>query len=355
MTSRSTCRTLRSASPRPSPSHSSPHRPRQVTPPPPAPRATPSPTSPTPPARSPSSAKALRSTTRVPAGPVTVYLAPAAAGGPPVPLIDSSGPCRTFFTSSLNDAGAVAVTANRDDGGQDVLLLRPGVASPVVVAHADPGPSVLFGQPDINSAGAVAFAQYDRASDTLAYLRRDPDGTMRELYTLPPDALRTGISTAVSLNDDGTAAFLLPGGADPARIVTTDGTVPGAVATIATTAGPFASFSAPALNDRGDIVFVATLDESAGGGLALYTGPDPLRDRVLGTGDPLFGSTVTDVRIIPVSALNDTGQIAFRYELANGQSGIALATPVPEPGMVGAGALLVSAAFDIRRRSRSSC
>ncbi len=52
---------------------------------------------------------------------------------------------------------------------------------------------------------------------------------------------------------------------------------------------------------------------------------------MLKTGNLLFGSTVTDVRLSK-QALNDAGQLAFSYTLADGRNGIAVANTVPEPG-----------------------
>lgn len=57
--------------------------------------------------------------------------------------------------------------------------------------------------------------------------------------------------------------------------------------------------------------------------------------RVVGVGDALFGSTVTALRFSSDN-LNNAGQVAFRYTLANGRQGIAIASPsivaAPEPG-----------------------
>jgi hypothetical protein len=73
-------------------------------------------------------------------------------------------------------------------------------------------------------------------------------------------------------------------------------------------------------------------------------------DKVISAGDPLFGSTVSFVNV-GVHGLNDAGQIGFRYTLADGRQGIAVANPVPEPGSA---ALLALGAlgFVLRRRVR---
>jgi len=48
---------------------------------------------------------------------------------------------------------------------------------------------------------------------------------------------------------------------------------------------------------------------------------------LIAIGDTLFGSTVTRL-FVGTGALNDSGQVAFYYELASGNMGIAV---VPEP------------------------
>ena len=44
----------------------------------------------------------------------------------------------------------------------------------------------------------------------------------------------------------------------------------------------------------------------------------------------MFGSTVT-VASMGAEGFNDSGQIGFSYTLADGRSGVAVASPVPEP------------------------
>ena len=88
----------------------------------------------------------------------------------------------------------------------------------------------------------------------------------------------------------------------------------------------------------------------------IFTGPDLSADRVIGTGDPLFGSTVALTRptnsLRPINTwldMNDSGQIAFRYQLADGRRGIAVATPLPEPGSA---LLLAAGAVVLMKRTR---
>jgi len=66
-------------------------------------------------------------------------------------------------------------------------------------------------------------------------------------------------------------------------------------------------------------------------GMGIFTGPDPGGDRVIATGDPLFGSIVVGLDFTP-TGLNDAGQIAFAATLADGRQVVARADlVVPEP------------------------
>jgi hypothetical protein len=108
--------------------------------------------------------------------------------------------------------------------------------------------------------------------------------------------------------------------------------------TIADTSGPYSSFSQPSIDNTGKVTFYAERD---GANAGIFTGPDPVTDRVIGGGDPLFGST-------------DAGDVAFSYRLANARYGIGIAA-VPEPshasGSLVAAALLLGMRA-LRRRSR---
>jgi hypothetical protein len=84
----------------------------------------------------------------------------------------------------------------------------------------------------------------------------------------------------------------------------------------ATTAGPFQGFRAVALDAAGGLAFLATRDA---GGDGIFRGPDPVADKVIATGDPLFGSTVTFLDF-QRGGLNAAGEIAFRADLADGRT-----------------------------------
>jgi hypothetical protein len=91
------------------------------------------------------------------------------------------------------------------------------------------------------------------------------------------------------------------------------------------------------VNDAGKVVFLADLDSGQRG---IFIGPNPVTDKVIQTGDRLFGKTLTALDYL--GDLNERGDFTFRYQLADLTTGIAIAV-VPEPTvaslLVGAGLL----------------
>lgn len=179
---------------------------------------------------------------------------------------------------SVNNNGTVAFSATLDVGIPQLRSVFTGAGGPVTTVADFNGPFSDFRfSPAINDAGVVAFGATLDAGGSVIYLARD-----------------------------------------------------GGIRTVADTGGPFSQFlRGPSLNNRGQVAFHAELDA---GGAGIFTGPDPTRDKVVQTGDALFGSVVTGLEFF--RALNDHGQIAFRFTLTNGRQGIARANPgrlVPRP------------------------
>jgi len=130
-----------------------------------------------------------------------------------------------------------------------------------------------------------------------------------------------------AINDSGTVAFQAGLKAGGQGIFTGSG---GATTTIADTGGLLSGFSSVAINNGGTVAFQANLPSSGphqrNGGI--FTGPDPIADRVIGTGDPLDGSRV-GILNFDRFGLNNAGSIAFIATLADGRQGIYRADPVP--------------------------
>jgi hypothetical protein len=195
-------------------------------------------------------------------------------GGPLTTIADTSGPFSDFSSvPAINDAGTVAFRADLDDGGQGVFTGNGGPTTTIMMNTRGIG----FNHPRINSAGTVA---------------------VRQQITTTQFAILTGNG--------------------------------GPVTAVADTAGPYRFLSDPAINAAGVVVFRAGLD--GGGDEGVFTGPDPIADKVIASGDSLFGSAFEGLNSDLAVSINDSGVIAFNYALANGVQGIALAVPVvPEP------------------------
>jgi len=78
--------------------------------------------------------------------------------------------------------------------------------------------------------------------------------------------------------------------------------------------GSISAFAAPSQNDFGDIVFVS---QKSGfpSDYGLFTGNDPIQDKVVRKGDVLLGGTFTDINGVNLQTgprnINNSGQIAF--------------------------------------------
>jgi len=112
--------------------------------------------------------------------------------------------------------------------------------------------------------------------------------------------------------------------------------------------GTFTRLGAPSIAET-QVAFFANFVDSAHGGIFIGDG-GPLT-AVIAEGDSLFGSTVVSLTL-GTSGLDDAANsVTFGYTLANGVSGIAIAS-VPEPPTLlllalGGLAVIVSCSFRI--------
>lgn len=189
---------------------------------------------------------------------------------------------------SINNAGAIAMVAYSFGGGPyNVVSTASGTVE--IVARGDAvgfttGSTAV--QPLINNRGSVVFQDNPNA----------PTPTSSPF-------------SRIFLARDGGVQLLASG--DP------NGSSP---------TNPYSFVDRAALNDRDEIAFVGILKA---GGTQLVTGSGPLFTKVLGTGDPLDGSTVSN--IFRSVGLNTAGQLSFEATLADGRTGIYRADPFTEP------------------------
>jgi hypothetical protein len=325
------------------------------------------------------------------------------AGGPITTVIDNSGTFDNFRSPSINDNGIVAFYGEYDGPEEGIFTSNGGPVT--TIAQTGVGP--LAGQfprevgfPVINSSGDVAFRVFFHELDPsrLNFAIYKGSGGPLTLIADSSGPLLLTNSTPLHMNDSGIVAFaavldargvaIVSGNGGPLSTLLTDAagftgfsdpsinangalafstgrtngvrgiftSIGGAVTTVADSDGPFnADFGREALiNASGKVAFRATLDA---GGSGIFTGPDPIADKVIQTGDSLFGSTVTVVGHLSTKVdgtfdINDNGDVAFRYELANGTFGIAVAWLVPEPASLIHLAVSLVALLCLDRRQR---
>lgn len=263
--------------------------------------------------------------------------------GQNVALVRNDGEFRQFGTPvHLSSAGTAVFWARKNpysprewgiwtatrDGTTNLVVNDRGVFS------------VFGGSPTINSAGTVAFAAskdvVNNTSEIGLYVGSvGGDAMARTVLTAAGSPLYNW-DGGPYINDKGQIAFKAyehNTGEPGIFVVNQDGT---GLRTIARAGGiggdgPYSMFDSPIINEGGTVAFRGYLDTGERG---IYVGPNPVADKVIQQGDPLFGSTATSVLFL--RGLNNNNQIAFYFELADGRSGIAtarlnLATPVPTP------------------------
>jgi hypothetical protein len=181
---------------------------------------------------------------------------------------------------AINDRNDVAFLATLDNGTSGLFVGRGGTSFTTVAD--DTGPltgSLAWSDPSLNDHGDVAFSA----------------GTN-------PDFGDNGSSTSsgIFLWQGGVLTTVVEGGFDQ-----------------------FFSLGDPSLNNLGQVAFVA---EPTFGQQILVTGPDFVENRVLASGDTLYGRTVQNIAFSR-EGLNDAGQLAFIAYFTDGSSGVFIATP----------------------------
>jgi hypothetical protein len=288
-------------------------------------------------------------------------------------IADDTGKFRFFGANpSINDQGQVSFAAGLEKGGEAIVI--GSGKTPKIVARTEPGEFNFFGfNTSLNNLGEVVFTaelDEDFGFDEGTFVT--DGGKIRTIY-LASTSQFLGSDSRRSINDSGQIAseerlddftsgiFRFDPGAGFVTIVDQNSPVDfatnpqlngsgvvvfhafldsggeaimtgsgGALTTVADTSGPFGSFAffgGPSINDAGEVAFGASLDGEFASGV--YTGPDPVADRVIAPGDTLDGATVTNT-VVCSEGLNNAGQIVFVAELQQGEesrTAIFVATP----------------------------
>jgi hypothetical protein len=232
-------------------------------------------------------------------------------------VVTSDGPYFAFTQPAINNAGTVAFRAGLDAGGQGIFTGPDATAD--AVATSD-GPYASLQGPAIDGAGTVVFfAQRDGGGQGI-FTGSDPVADAVATTDGPYSSF--GITPAI--NGTGTMAFVAGQDSGGSAIFTGPDPVVDAI-----DLSGFQGVNNLAINDAGRVAFMATFATGLSG---IYTGPDRFADNVIEYGDFFFGSHVAGLDFF--RGLNNYGDIAVHYELADGQEGIAVASVVPEPSTI---------------------
>lgn len=237
-------------------------------------------------------------------------------------IVDTSGPFAAFGqygNPTLNNQGRVAFAARQDNDSRGVYL---GDGQELIEIHRSRRGPTFYEDAAVNDAGEVAFRVEFPESGIIAILRSRGGRFTTICYTYAPfvDLHRP------SVNSSGMVAFgaTLEGyqGWETAVYIGNGGP-PWLVAD--STYGYAQVGPAVGINDLELVVFEAVLRSGEHG---IFTGDDPVRDKVIRTGEMLVGSTVRGLRFAGHRAVNNAGQIAFAAELSNGRSVLVRADPL---------------------------
>ncbi len=258
-------------------------------------------------------------------------------------IAETTGPFLGFNSDvSINNIDTVAFLALLDAGGQGNFISTGGVITPIAVPG---GPFTSINSPPaLNDAGTIAFIA-GLSSGGQGIVVSDGTTTTILLDTTGPFSGFSGIA----VNDTGTVAALASLGPGEQAIITTDGTTTTVV--VDNISGPFSNLGGSfSINNAGTVAFNAILDT---GDFGIFIGPDPIADKVIGNGDPLFGSTVTSLGFRN-GGLNNPGQIAFFALFADPLpdrqfAAFIRADPVPEPSTI----LDHFLSYEVRRTKRT--
>ncbi|MDY6802653.1 MAG: PEP-CTERM sorting domain-containing protein [Cyanobacteriota bacterium] len=242
---------------------------------------------------------------------------------------------------SLNDYQEVAFFASLDAGGSEIFKSNGTTTTQITDCSGGGGGvecPIANRRPSINNNGTVAFAGENGIFSSK-------DGVTTNNIMSDPASFQTGRYHDVSINNSDRALYRtgLNNGYS-AAILSSSQTHTNI---ISGNTDPLHSVSrSPAINDNGEVAFVGEWNGYRSFGI--FTGmPDPhspkysgnihqrtaqaradmlANDKVVATGDSLFGSTVTALSMDRES-MNKKCQIAFWARLANGTEGIYRAEP----------------------------
>lgn len=244
-------------------------------------------------------------------------------GGAINKIADTNGEIKNFYEPAINNNGTVAFGGTRDGGNLGIFAFKNNS----IITISDQGTRWA----SINNRGTVAYGAF-LPNDNLSIFTGDGGAVTRIADSTGP--LKNLQIPAI--NNSGIVAFNASFDTGGNGIFES---IDGVINNVADTSGAFNIVRAVSINDHDAIVFGADLKA---GGEGIFTGANPVTDKVITTGDLLFGSKVTQLFAFSNKFLNNSGQIAFHAQLADGRTVIARAEPIsavppttiPEPNFL---------------------
>jgi hypothetical protein len=238
-------------------------------------------------------------------------------GGSKATLIaDTSGDFSRFgFEPTINNSNVVPFKAELDNFDEGLFSSRDG--RPIVQYYLSNtsqfSSSGSLSRPSIKNFGTIAFEEgVDGQSTSGIFVT---NGTGFTTIAAPDSDINVD---RPNINDLGTVAFHRFFNLEAGEELVTGTGIPGSPLTVIAkanpTAGPFKSFGfyfgfvPPALNNKGQFAFLADLNA---GGTGIFTGTDPVANKVIQTGDTPDGEVITSLRFCD-KGLNDSGQLVFQ-------------------------------------------
>jgi len=247
-------------------------------------------------------------------------------------IVDDTGPFGYFASTVTNNNGDVAFKAHLDSGVRGIYAASAGTVTTIVDDTNPPG--IRMYDYCMNDSGTVAMICWHETENRYVIFAGDGGPLQRVIDDSYPSLTSVGVGLGLSggpaINNYGTIAFeashVVPGSGEVNGVFTFDGDI---LTLIADQTNGFRWLGPLDINNDGQVLFWGSMENDVYG---LFLGPDPDEDAVIREGDPLFGATIDYMQLIGSgSLLNDSGQVVFAARLDDGTSGIFMATPVPEP------------------------
>lgn len=225
---------------------------------------------------------------------------------------------------TLRNDGAIAFS-----NGLRILLRKPSGEIEVLVNENEiPRPATSFFNAEVygaalNANGEVAFTiDNPGSSECRGCVLKKTGGRLLRL------GQTTETTRAPVINDSGDVAFYSTTPSPGIYIGRTEGTP--RLAVDLSNRLITAERTIVNLNNSGTVAFFGRI--GSGPFRGIFTGPDPVRDRVIAESDRLFGDVVAGIDSPTVGGLNDKGEIVFFYRLVSENTiGVAVATPTGQP------------------------